>query len=89
MFRRVLWFLPIGLLAAHAFLGFGPMEYQAGYDQAIRDLEETRQKMGWASEMGGAIMDGIEHLPPNPEESERWNEGYRQAVQDQWEGRLR
>jgi len=82
MIRRVIWLIPIVLLAANAFLGIRPGDYHTGYDQAVHDLQEARQKMGWASDIGGSILDRIEYLPPEANRSEKWQEGYRQALRD-------
>ncbi len=84
MVRRILWLLPLVLLAAHAFWGFGPGEYHKGYDQAMKDMEHVRENLGWASEIDGSVLDHVQYLPPMFDESEKWQEGYRQAVQDQF-----
>lgn len=83
MLRRILWLLPLALLAAHAFFGFGPGQYRDGYDQAMKDMEHVRDNLGWASEIDGSILEHVEYLPPMSDEPEKWQEGYRQAVQDQ------
>jgi hypothetical protein len=84
MIRRILWLLPLVLLAAHAFLGFSPGQYREGYDQAMKDMEDVRENLGWASEIDGSILDHVQYLPAMSEKPERWQEGYRQAVRDQF-----
>ena len=87
MARRILWLIPLFFLAAHAFFGIGPGDYRQGYDQAVQDLEEARTKLGWASEFADGIIDRVQHLPPDSDQSIRWNKGYQQAVRDHFDRR--
>ena len=83
MVRRIVWLLPLVLFAAHAFLGFGPGDYREGYEQAVDDMEQVRDNLGWAAEIDGDILDSVQYLPSMSAESEKWQKGYRQAVHDQ------
>ena len=84
MLRRIIWFAPIILFAAYAFLGTEPGEYRDGYEQAVQDIGEARDKLRWMTERGGGVVQGIESLPLNGDRSEKWNDGYRQALLDQF-----
>jgi len=86
MFRRVLWFAPIILFAAYAFLGVESGDYRNGYDQAVQDIDEARDKLRWMTERGEGIMQSIESLPIDADRSQKWIDGYRQALRDQNQG---
>ena len=86
MLRRVLWFAPIILFAAYAFFGIEPGDYRNGFDQAVQDIDEARDKLRWMTDAGEGVAQRIESLPLDGNRSQKWNDGYRQALREQFQG---
>ena len=56
MLRRIVWLIPILLMAGYAFWGLEWSDYQRGYNQAVRDAKQADQEMGWVVGAGGQIL---------------------------------
>ena len=56
MLRRIVWLIPIFLMAGYAFWGLEWTDYQRGYNQALRDAKQAEQEMGWVVDIGGEVL---------------------------------
>ena len=65
MLRRIVWLIPIFLMAGYAFWGLVWTDYQRGYKQAVRDARQAEQEMGWAVGVGGELLTRRSRNPPD------------------------
>jgi hypothetical protein len=82
MIRRIVWLIPIFLMAGYAFWGLEWSDYQKGYRKALEDAPRLQQEMGWAADVGALVVQSADAYPADPTQPDDWQAGYRQALHD-------
>lgn len=82
MLRRIVWLLPIVLMAGYAFWGLEASDYQKGYQRALQDAPRLQRELGWVADLGAIVVQSADAYPADPTQPEDWQAGYRQALHD-------